>query len=478
MACVLLYSAGWDPRPSIIPTLLFAALITIASRLGLRLGEAGKASVAHTLVVASFLALGFPAALWATLLSSLANDALRTLWPLEGETRHRPPDEVFQALAMNAGMHLIALVTGAVCFSSLGGTLPVTGIAAETALPLMGLFLGYFLVDLGYFILYQAMRGEDVIPYVGRQFPRIALVELLPQPLAVLIAAVYHQRDWGNFLLLMGGGIAGMILIYHLDLSRQRLQERVEELSALNAIGHELNRFLDVDALLEVVYREAGKVLDFRNFYVALYDEETRTIHFPLVYEDGKRQTWRSRPFQSGLTEHVIRTRKPLLIHEDERVEAAHLGVQPVGKPARSWLGVPLLAGDQVLGVLALQDYEQAHAYTEADAALLSTIAAQAAVAIRNAQLYQQADAQLAHRVQQLQAVLDSTDEGFLFLDAEGTVLMANPCLHALWHAAPGTLVGRSLLSDPDLRRWAGLPPSATLDDLVRLSQGQGRALV
>ena len=477
-ACVFLYSAGWDPRPSLGPTLLFAALITVATRLGLRLGQAGKVSVAHTLTAASFLALGFPAALWATLLGSLASDALRTVWPLEGEAPHRPPDEVFRAFALNAGAHLLALVTGATAFTALGGWLPVTGITAETAVPLIGLFLGYFLVDLGYFLLYQAMRGEDVTPYFGRQFLRIAAVELLPQPLSVLVAATYHQGNWGNFLLLLSGGFAGMLLIYYLDLSRQRLQERVEELSALNAIGRELSRFLDVDALLEVVYREAGKVLNFRNFYAALYEAESQTLRFPLVYEGGERRTWRSRPLQSGLTEYVIRTRKPLLIREDERKEAARLGIQPIGKPARSWLGVPLLAGDQVLGVLAVQDYEQPHAYTEADMALLSTIASQAAAAIRNAQLYQQTDAQLAHRLQQLQAVLDSTDEGFLFLDPEGTILMANPCLHAFWHAEPGTLVGRSVLSDPDLRPWTGFPPSTSPDDLARLSQGRDRTLV
>lgn len=478
IACVLLYSTGWDPWPSLFPTLLFAALIAAATRLGLPLGRAGKVSVAHTLTVASFLALGFPAALWATLLGSLVSDLLRTVWPLEGEASHRPRAEAFRALTLNAGAHLLALVTGAALFFHLGGTLPVTSITAKTAIPLTGLFLGYFLVDLGYFTLYQAMRGEPVLPYFGRQFPRIAVVELLPQPLSVLVATVYHQGDWGNFLILLLGGLAGTLLVYSLDLSRLRLQERVEELSALNAIGRDLSRSLDLDTLLEVIYREAGKVLNFRNFYVALYDAEAQMLHFPLVYEGGDRRTWRSRPFQSGLTEYVIRTRKPLLIREDERVEAARLGIQPIGRPARSWLGIPLLAGDQVLGVLAVQDYDQPHAYTEADVALLSTIASQAAVAIRNAQLYQQTDAQLAHRLQQLQAVLDSTDEGFLFLDAAGTILMANPRLHALWRAEPGTLVGRSLLSDPALQQWAGFPSPFSLDDLVRLSQEQARVLV
>lgn len=478
LVCTLVYSRGWDPRPQLVLVLLFAGLITVATRLGLRLGRLGKIGFAHTLIVTSFLILGFPAALWATFASAVFSDALRTLWPLEGEPANRSPDEVFRAFATNAGMHVLALVTGATLFFRLGGTLPVVSIRAGNIVPLAALFSGYFLVDLGYFTIYQGMRGVAVIPYLRENLPRIALVELLPQPLSVLVAAVYHQGDMGNFLLLIAGGMAGAVLTYFLDVSRHRLQERVEELSALNAIGRELSRSLDLDTLLETIYWEAGKVLDFRNFYVALYDAEAQLLHFPLVYEGSRRVAWQSRPLQSGLTEHVLRTRQPLLIREDERTEAVALGIQPVGRPARSWLGVPLVAGDEVLGVLAVQDYEQRHAYSRADVALLSIIASQAAVAIRNAQLYQQTDAQLAHRLQQLQAVLDATDEGFLFLDLEGNVLLANPRLHEFWHVPPGELVGKNLLAHPDLQRMAGLPARTTPEHLAHLAQTKARALV
>ncbi|MBC7222923.1 MAG: GAF domain-containing protein, partial [Anaerolineae bacterium] len=369
LACTLAYSRGWDPRPQLVPMLLFAGPIIVATRLGLRLGRLGNIGLAHTLIVTSFLALGFPAALWATLASALLSDALRTVWPLEGEPTNRTPDEVFRAFATNAGMHVLALVTGATLFFRLGGSLPVVGIRAGNLVPLAALFVGYFLVDLGYFTIYQGMRGVAVVPYLRANLPRIAVVELLPQPLSVLVASVYRQGDMGNFLLLLAGGLAGAVVTYFLDVSRHRLQKRVEELSVLNAIGRELSRFLDLQALLETIHREAGKVLDTRNFYVALYDAEAQLLHFPLVYEEGRRVAWQSRPLQSGLTEHVLRTRQPLLIREDERTEAAALGIQPVGRPARSWLGVPLVAGDEVLGVLAVQDYEQQHAYSQADVA-------------------------------------------------------------------------------------------------------------
>ena len=61
-----------------------------------------------------------------------------------------------------------------------------------------------------------------------------------------------------------------------------------------------------------------------------------------------------------------------------------------IGKPALSWLGVPVATGDKVLGVITVQSFTRSHAYDEKDLALLSTLAAQAAIALENAQLYGQ----------------------------------------------------------------------------------------
>lgn len=477
LACTVYLSVGWDPRPRLLPIFLFTLLNTIATRLGLRLGPGQKISLAHVTIAASFQVYGLPAALWSTLLGALLSDALRILAPLPDEKPRRSPDESLRAMAMNAGMHILALVTGSAAFFHLGGTLPVTGLTPQSLLPLGGLFMGYFLVDTGYFLVYQALSGRGFLKYAIEHLPHIARVELLPQPFSILIAAVYNQGNLGNSLLLVVGFFAAALLIYYLDLNRRGLQERVEELSALNVIGRELARFLDLETLLDVIYRETGKVLDLRNFYTALYDSTAQVLHFPLVYEGGKRKEWISRPFGNGLTEYVIHTRQPLLLGENEEVEAARLGIRPVGKPSRSWLGVPLLAGDEVLGVMAVQNYEQNHAYDMRDLDLLSTIAAQAAVAIRNAQLYQQTDQQLADRVRQLQAVLNAADEGLLLLDTEGRILMTNPRLQTWWQEKADDLGGQGLLAHPQLLEKAGLLPGTTPGDLAHLSAEGSKAV-
>jgi two-component system sensor histidine kinase ResE len=98
-------------------------------------------------------------------------------------------------------------------------------------------------------------------------------------------------------------------------------------------------------------------------------------------------------PLGEGPVSETIRSRQPHTISLEElmpQLQARGRGVQ-VGDERRplSALYVPMIAGDQVIGVIQMQHYE-AGAFREADMLLLSTLASQAAVAIINARLYAQ----------------------------------------------------------------------------------------
>ncbi len=64
-------------------------------------------------------------------------------------------------------------------------------------------------------------------------------------------------------------------------------------------------------------------------------------------------------PFGEGLTSTVIRTRAPLQPREQPRTTEAHGAIFVGGVENESWLGVPILAGDQVIGVIALESTER-----------------------------------------------------------------------------------------------------------------------
>jgi HD-GYP domain-containing protein (c-di-GMP phosphodiesterase class II) len=173
---------------------------------------------------------------------------------------------------------------------------------------------------------------------------------------------------------------------------RKRAEEEIlrrnQELAALNEIGRVLSQLAAPAEIMELIYTMVGRVLDNSNFYIALYDEANQYISFPVYTIDGQRITGRDRPWGNALTEYVIRTKAPLLIPRSVEAAAAELGIQHSGRPARCYLAVPMLVGEKVIGVMAIQDYCWENVYDRGHVELLSTFAAQATIALENARLY------------------------------------------------------------------------------------------
>jgi PAS domain S-box-containing protein len=185
--------------------------------------------------------------------------------------------------------------------------------------------------------------------------------------------------------------IAGQAAIAYQNASLfQERQQRIEQLNVLNEVAQAISSTLELDKLLEVVYLQASRIVNTTNFFIALYDEEKDEIIFPFVVDPEQREDWHPRVKGEGLTGIIMDGGRPLLLPTGAAGMYRESGREVHAGLCRSWLGVPMLAEDRVLGVIAVQDYEREHVYNEEDLNLLSTVAAQAAVAVRNAQLYQQ----------------------------------------------------------------------------------------
>jgi HD-GYP domain-containing protein (c-di-GMP phosphodiesterase class II) len=212
--------------------------------------------------------------------------------------------------------------------------------------------------------------------------------------------------------------------------AEREILRRNEELAALSQIGQELTKLREPSEIAEVIYRVLGKVLNNQNLYVALYDEANQSISFPLYTIAGERRAVSGRAFGNGLTEHIIRTKVPVLIQHDLPAYLEEKGVALVGTPSCSYLGVPMIVGDQVLGVIAVQDYQRAAVYDESHAALLSTIASQAAIALENARLF----AETQQRADQFAALYETARDlstqqelsGLLYAIVESAAMLLN----------------------------------------------------
>ena len=161
--------------------------------------------------------------------------------------------------------------------------------------------------------------------------------------------------------------------------------QRAAELSVINEIGAALAKHLDFKAIVDLVGERVGSIFETRSLHISLYDEASGQIEFPYLIEEGERYDSALITFGEGLTSHVIRTRAPLKLLTSE--EAARMGAITQGLTTQSWVGVPILAGDRVLGTIALESLTP-NAYDDSDVRLLSTLASSMGQALENARLF------------------------------------------------------------------------------------------
>jgi GAF domain-containing protein len=171
-------------------------------------------------------------------------------------------------------------------------------------------------------------------------------------------------------------------------------EERAAELVTINAINQVASSQLDLNTLLYAVGERLQETFAAHAVNIALYTEATNMISFPYFYarDEGHVEVpARLANEQGGFSAQIIQTRKPLLLEltspEDAKLRGANLSGS--GRMTDSYLGVPMVLGEQVLGVIGLSSYREVRMYDETDINLLITLASTIGVAIQNAQQFE-----------------------------------------------------------------------------------------
>src|SRR5215216_1651387 len=225
----------------------------------------------------------------------------------------------------------------------------------------------------------------------------------------------------------------------------QETQARAEELSVLNEMGRDLSTKLDPVAIAEVVYRYTSRLMDTSNFFVALYDEKNEEKSYPLAFEEGRRiQLTPKKLGNQGFSDYIIRNKKIVFAPNDVLGHMRSLGIEFVSlntddTPSQSWLGVPLLAGDRVLGLISVQSVQKPNLYDAHDRDILATIAGQAAIAIENARLFQETQKSES----ELRALFASMNDVIIVYDKDGRYIRIAPTNPSLLVRPPEEMVGK-----------------------------------
>ena len=171
----------------------------------------------------------------------------------------------------------------------------------------------------------------------------------------------------------------------HTNPSVEPLNERhALEVRALNNLLTGAASIKDLRSFYTSIHDQIRAVVGEHGFVIALYDSKTNSISIPYLFEDGRFSSIESFPLGEGLTSILIRTREPLLLVEDTTKRATAMGAKIAGKPAQSWLGVPLLAQGEPIGAIIVQDLEHEHAFNDDDLKFIIAVAKQVSGSIYN----------------------------------------------------------------------------------------------
>jgi diguanylate cyclase (GGDEF)-like protein/PAS domain S-box-containing protein len=216
---------------------------------------------------------------------------------------------------------------------------------------------------------------------------------------------------------------------------------RAGELAALYEIALAISATLEIDELLKRIYEQVSQLVSFDAFWVALVDEEMEELQFEITTEGGKPLPKRTRKLEArgSLAGWVAHTRKPFLISDwDREKDALPTVTHQVGKPVQSWLGIPLLFRDRVVGVMSVQSFEP-YAFDEKEQHLLIVFANQVAIAIENARLFGETERLKTFNEDVVQGVA----EAILIESAQGILTFANPAAEKLLGYTREELIGR-----------------------------------
>lgn len=258
----------------------------------------------------------------------------------------------------------------------------------------------------------------------------------------------------------------------------EKVTERMREATALYKVSQQLMRTLNLDQVLEKGLDMLGRFFGYSDCAILLVDEETGELEVKAGRGYLQRTVGKVRIKieQESIVGWVV-AHKTALNVPDVSQDARYMAVVPETK---SEIAVPMIAGDRVIGVLDVQR-PTINAFNDDDLRLLSSIAAQVAIAIERARLYaaeRRLHTAIAEERAKLEAIISGTNDAIIITDAQDRVLLMNQAARRAFAVETAPEVGRPLAevvkNDQLLALFARLQASEeALAKEIPLSNGQ-----
>src|SRR5689334_3552067 len=263
----------------------------------------------------------------------------------------------------------------------------ITGTAAATGHPVR---VGDTATDSRYINAIDSVRSELAVPLMV-QNRCIGVLDIQSRHVD------YFTRDQQNILTLLASRLA--IAIENARLF-QKVRAQADTLLLLNEVSRETGSILDVEELLRRAAEQTKRVIDYQILSIMLYDEEQKVFRHRVDVKHGQRVQGKLRATASeGIVGAAATLKEPVIV-PDVTVDARYLMVNP---ETRSELALPMQHKGKIIGVLDLES-PQLNAFREEHVQTLSILAANLAVSLENARLYEQLARDEARLERDLQA--------------------------------------------------------------------------
>jgi sigma-B regulation protein RsbU (phosphoserine phosphatase) len=249
----------------------------------------------------------------------------------------------------------------------------VTGVAAQKA---EAILVNDVANDPRYISAVPNVRSEIAVPLIVKN--RVIGVIDIESP-----QADHFTEDHKRLLTLIASRMAVGIENARLY---TRITRQAKTLLLLNEIARELTSILNLDEVLKRVGELLSRLIDFQMFSILLLDSggEKLQHRFSLRFQENIHLK-HDIPLGMGIVGHAAEQRQAVLVR-DVKKDSRYIETNP---ETRSELAVPLIYKDKVIGVLDLEHTKRGF-FTDDHQRTITTLAAQIAIAIENARLYEE----------------------------------------------------------------------------------------
>lgn len=249
-------------------------------------------------------------------------------------------------------------------------------------------------------------------PQAALQAIRAGLSDYIFPPLKIddIVQAIQHSQKRADQM--------GDWVRHEVRRSTASLEERVREMDTLVKLSRSITSSLDLDSVLTSVVTSAVELTGAEEGHLLLLDEKTNELYMRADrnYDENFARTFRL-PVKDTLAGQVMETGQLISFCQDtpNKIKTSYL--------VYSLIYVPLRAKDSVIGVLGVDNRIKKQRFSEHHEMLMTVLADFAAIAINNAQVYDESQRERA----KFETTVTSIEDGVILLDKNKNILLMNP---------------------------------------------------